>query len=264
MSRKNQFGYSQKATTQICYEKPSEDNPYIAESTHLFGYDLIELATKKSFVEVLLLLNTGELPSPEASVLMNTLMVGLINPGPRNSAVRAAMNAGVSKTNTSHILPIGLMVLGGEHNGSIEVEKAMHFIQQHQQQPIEQTLSLINQSTRPREGDFHPIPGIGTKFGDKDLVCCDLAKHIATLDGVGQSFKWVEQVIASIQQTDIGWLVSGLTAAVLLDLGIQPREGGALFQLLCSPGILAHGLEQTHLPVTSMPFMEDRQYDYQP
>jgi len=253
----NNFKYSQKPTTAICYESPSEANPYSAKSIYLQGYDLIELTQKKSFVEVLLLTMLGELPDADSVELMNALMVGLINPGPRNPAVRAAMTAGVSKTNTPHILPIGLMVLGGEFNGSMEVEKTMHFIKENINSPANEIIKHLDQKIFDDEGDVHPFPGIGSKYGSIDLVTTDLAKYIATLKATGSSFKWLQALINTIDNSKIGWLPTGLAASVFLDLGVAPREGGALFQLLCAPGILAHGLEQTHKPVTAMPFLED-------
>lgn len=97
---------------------PSPDNPYIAEHCRCRGYDLFELVQKRSFVDIIYLLLRGELPTKDQAQLFETLLVALINPGPRHPATRAAMNAGVGKTNTAHILPIALPVLGGDHLGA--------------------------------------------------------------------------------------------------------------------------------------------------
>jgi len=263
MKNKEKFDYAQKTTTSICFEKPLESNPFVAENRYLFGYELTELTQKKSFLEVLLLLNTGEFPSEDAVTLMNALMIALINLGPRNPAVRAAMVAGISKTNTAHILPIGLNVLGGEIDGTIEVERSMHFIKKHMNEPHELALKRIDLSSDCNTSQHRLIPGLGTAYGQKDIVCCNLAKHIGTLNGAGNAFHWFSQLIDNIGRNDIDWLPTGLAAAVFLDLGISPREGAAMFQLICAPGILAHGLEQTHKPIKSMPFLEDSQYEYE-
>lgn len=262
MSDKNKFGYATKTTTAICYEKPSIENPFVAEKMFLHGYDLIELIKNKSFVDILLLLNTGEMPSADSVQLMNALMAGLINLGPRNPGIRAAMTAGISKTRPSHLLPIGLMVSGGTHCGATSVELSMNFIKKNSQMQPEAFLLQTKELPKSGQSDFSGYPGIGSIFSSRDKVTCDIAQHISRLPAVGKNFRWLEKLIKTLNDKNIDWLPGGLAAAVLLDLGISPREGIGLFQLICAPGIIAHGFEQTHKPVSSMPFLEDNQYDY--
>jgi citrate synthase len=57
-----------------------------------------------------------------------------------------------------------------------------------------------------------------------------------------------------------GLLITGVTAAVFSDLGFQPKAGGSLFQLLGSPGLVAHGLEMSGKPLLAMPFVKDENY----
>jgi citrate synthase len=58
----------------------------------------------------------------------------------------------------------------------------------------------------------------------------------------------------------MGWLTTGVAAAVFCDLGFQPKIGGALFQLLGAPGLAAHGLELANKPITAMPYISDENY----
>ena len=58
----------------------------------------------------------------------------------------------------------------------------------------------------------------------------------------------------------MGWLSPGICAAVFLDLGFAPREGAGLFQLICAPGLLAHGLELADKPINSLPFLDEEKY----
>ena len=104
--------------TQICKEVPAKDNPYLAQKKIIHGYDLFDLIEKRSFVDVLYLLFSGELPNRKQAKILEKLMIAFANPGPRHPAVRASMNAGIGKTNTAHILPIGLTTLGGDHCGA--------------------------------------------------------------------------------------------------------------------------------------------------
>lgn len=262
MSEKNNFGYAKKTTTAIYHEKPSRNNPFVAEIVHLYGYNLLELTKKKSFIEVLLLLYTGELPPPKSVELMNALMIGLINPGPRAPSVRAAMTAGVSKSNTSHLLPIGLMVLGGNDGGASEVENSMKFISNSKNLEIDLVLKLQDLDLKTSEGEIKAAPGFGSSYGQQCIITNLLAEYLVSLEGAGNYLKLMHKIMkGSSNNPNIGWLPVGLAAAVFLDLGIKPREGIALFQLICSPGISVQALEQTHKPLSSMPFLEDDQYE---
>ncbi|MBF0585185.1 MAG: hypothetical protein HQL80_13270, partial [Magnetococcales bacterium] len=113
--------FAEQISTRIWQEIPSEENPYLAKASFCHGYDLMSLMEKCSFEDVVLLLLQGELPTPERRELFRHLMVALVNPGPRHPATRAAISAGVGKSDPVHILPIALTILGGEQMGAGEV-----------------------------------------------------------------------------------------------------------------------------------------------
>ena len=263
MSKDRNFGYASKATTAIWHEQPTSHNPYVAESARLHGYDIVELSQKKGFVDVLLLMFTGELPSPAQAELLNALMVSLISPGPRHPATRAAMTAGISKTNNPHLLPIGLMAMGGARNGAQAVEDAMHFIHKHQNQSAQVLIETVPAADPDSEsGEQAPYPGIGSTYGSADVHSNRIAQTLGELPASGQAMQWMAAVIAQLDHPQIGWLPMGIAAAVLTDLGIPPREGGGLYQLISAPGLLAHAMEQTHKPIRSMPFLDDDDYEF--
>ncbi|GGY77665.1 hypothetical protein GCM10011613_22800 [Cellvibrio zantedeschiae] len=245
--------FSKRASTRIWSEEPSSDNPYIAQAALCHGYDLVELMEKRSFVDVFYLLFRGELPSPAQAQLLQALMIALINPGPRHPATRAAMNVGVGKTNPLHILPIASAVLGGEYLGGGEIENAMRFFRKYQQtNPAElNELSL---------GDEQLMPGFGKRHGGVDLLAAAIANHLVTMDAAGDALKWGNQFAQLQAPKGIGWLTTGIAAAVFADLGFQPKYGGALFQLLGAPGLVAHGMEVANKPITAMPYVSDDNY----
>ena len=126
--RKRDERFTDRTVTRIWQEEPLPKNPYLAEKCSCHGYDILELAKKRSFVDVLFLLFQGELPERNQAELLEVLMIALINPGPRHPATRASMNAAVGKANPAHILPVGLAVLSGAHLGGEEVSGAMRFL----------------------------------------------------------------------------------------------------------------------------------------
>lgn len=262
--RKRDEVFSTRTATKLWQEIPADENPYLAEQCRCHGYDIIELATKRSFMDVLFLLFQGELPSPEQARLLETLFISLINPGPRHPAVRAAMNAGVSKTQTQNLLPIGLTVLGGTHLGGSEVLASMRFLAANVKRP---PVVVANESlNKPdqHDGEFYPIPGFGRRFGGIDPIPQKLATMIGRLPDCGPAITWGEKIAKEFSKKGIGWLAPGVAAATLHDLGFSPWAGAGLFQLACAPGILAHGLELANEPITAMPFLDEDHYVISP
>ncbi len=257
-SRGEQF--SRRTPTSIWREVPASGNPYLAESCRCRGYDLVALLEKRSFVDVLYLLFRGELPTTSQARLLEGLMIGCINPGPRYPATRAAMNAGVARTHTAHILPIGLQAAGGAHLGGGEVISAMRFFLANREHDPVSLAKRALESTPPESGDRHPLPGFGTRFGGRDPMPAQLARHLMSCSEDTTTLQWGEHLVSALDSSPVGWLNTGVVAATLTDLGFEPREGAGLFQLLVAPGLLAHGLELANKPVTSMPFLDEEHY----
>jgi hypothetical protein len=260
MTKKNHV-YSKKSNTSIWREESDANNPYVAQTCRLHGYDVFDLVSNCKFVDTLFLLFTSELPTTEQSQLLESLMVFLINPGPRHSATRAAMNAGVSKADHAHILPIGMIAMGGNHLGSTEVENSINFLNSNLSFDPEEISKKLLEAHKPvTEGDCHIAPGFGTRYNSIDNVSLKMANYLTGLPGAGSSLKWGSIFANEISNIGMSWLSTGIAAAVFNDLGIGAREGAGLFQLMSSPGILAHGLEQTHKPITAMPMLQDEDY----
>ena len=260
--------FADKISTRIWEEVPSENNPYIAENSRCHGYDMFELMQGCRYVDMFYLLFRGELPSEDEGQLLEQLMIGLINPGPRHPATRAAMNAGVGKTDPQHILPISLAIMGGDHLGAGEIEGAMRFLRKHRKQdPAEVVERVLEESSasRPDAGDWHIVPGFGSRFNSVDLMPSKIATTLLDLPGSGELLAWGDRFASSLEQYNMGWLSVGVAAAVFADLGFHPRYGAGLYQLLSAPGLLAHGMEQANKPITAMPFIGDEAYtiDYE-
>ncbi|WP_157964774.1 hypothetical protein [Algibacillus agarilyticus] len=259
-ANKEALGFAKTLATQICDETPTKDNPFLAEERHISGYNIFDISQKLDYIETIFLLFKLELPSSQQKVLLNTLFNFLSNLGPRHPAIRAAMTAGVSKANVEHLLPIGLMTLGGENGGANEVERAYRFIEKINQTSLSELDDLSSRSALNNK-----TPGFGTRFAQVDPIAQRFAEQLLSLTPDTECLKkcqvWLEQINSSNNQPKIGWLESGIAAAVFYELRVGAREAAGLFQLACAPGILAHGVEQTHKPITAMPLLEDNQYE---
>ncbi|ALP54220.1 citrate synthase [Candidatus Tenderia electrophaga] len=253
--------YAERTATRIWQELPSAENPYIAAQCRCHGYDLLELVQKRSFADMLYLLFRGELPTTAEAQLLDALMVAFINPGPRHPATRAAMNAGVGKTDPALILPIALTTLSGTHNAAGTLEEAMRFLRKNQRKPVEDVLQLLMANPdRPDEGDWHIAPGFGSYYNGIDLISASIADHLAQMPAASAALHWGQQFAAGLAEHGMGWLATGVVAAALTDLGFPPRAAAGVYQIISAPGLLAHGAELANKPLTAMPFISDEDY----
>lgn len=253
--------FAEKITTRIWQEVPSEQNPYSAKTSFCHGYDIHELMDKCSLVEVFYLLFRGEFPSKEQSILLQQLMIALMNPGPRHPATRAAMIAGVGKTDITHLLPISLSIMGGDHRGAGCIEETIRFFRKNSlKNPVESCRQLLNLQARPKDGDWQPFPGFGSHYGGRDECLHTTAQKLTELPAAGKALSWGHAIADELATQNMGWVATGLAAAVLSDLGFSPKSGSGLFMLISAPGLLAHGLEMANRPITAMPFPKDEDY----
>jgi len=254
--------FSDKVETAIWKEKPSQVNPFHAEEVRCFGYDHLALINKKSFAEVFFLLFRGELPDEAQKTLFESLLISVIHPGPRHVASRAAMNAAVSKTHVSHILPLSMNVMAGEWQGSREVFQAMKFLSRNLQESpeacAEEKISALGSTGK--EGDLTVAPGFGSSYGTADAYAKKLADNIFEHCMAGEYMQWARQFVACINEAEAGWRVTGLFAAALCDLGFTPYQGELLYQIASAPGIAAQAAEKSDQPITAMPFVSDQNY----
>lgn len=253
--------FAEKIETGIWQEIPASDNPYIAESVRCHGYDLLELMRGSSFVEVFYLLFRGNLPGPDEKKLLESLMIALINPGPRHPAVRAAMTAAVSKTDESLLLPIATTLLSGKNDAAGILADAMNFIgSNHECSAPELAHRLARDQYPPEFGEWQIAPGFGSNFNGAAIMPQKFADHLIDLSNKWKHLEWGNSFARALNEYDCGWLITGLAAAAFLDLGFSQKAAAGLYQILSSPGIFAHALEFTNKPLTAMPFVADKDY----
>lgn len=257
--------FVERFSTKIWKETPSAENPYITDSVRCYGYDLLELSKKRSFVDVFFLLFKGELPTPNQSALLEQLMITLVSPSLRHPAMRAAMNAGVGKSLTQHILPISLGVLSGDYLGVGSIEQIMRMFRSSSSKPVDECIALYLSelqkiNTKNTDEINEIIPGFGRIYGGRDALTLKIATQLNLLAEGSVALSFALALNRELEPFNLGLLPSGLAAAVFSDLGFHPRMGVALFQLLSAPGLAAQGLEIANKPITAMPFVPDDHY----
>lgn len=263
MERSRNTPFPERVRTRIWQEEPDEGNPWLARTARCHGYAHAELVRGAGFSDTVFLLLRGELPDPGQRQLMDRLLVTFCNPGPRHAATRATMNAAASGTREASLGAIALALLGGEHLGSAEVERAAAFIvARRREDPQALATALLASGTPPAAGDRRVAPGFGTLHGGIDPHTETLAAPLIELARADGPLAWAKAFSASLVAGGCGWLAPGLAAAGALELGFGPRAAAALFQIASLPGVLAHALEVAGKGITAMPFLADTHYEY--
>lgn len=248
--------FADRVGTRICRELPDPHNPYLTAGAQWHGYDVLELMEYRSFSDVLYLLVSGELPEREQSRLLERILIALANPGPRHAAVRGVMSASVSRARPEHLLPIGMGLMGGCHDGAALVYAAARFLHdERHRDPAQLGGELVAQGISP--------PGFGRSHGGVDRRAAGLAAALLGLHPEATALAWGEDLCRSLATAGQSWLMAGVAAAVFVQLGLSPAAAAGLYQLAAGPGLLAHGLELRGQPLTAMPFVADEHYHYE-
>jgi citrate synthase len=251
----------EKFRTKIWKEIAAAENPYIAERVLCHGYDLLELTRKRSYVDVIFLLFLGELPGDGERELLESLMIGLCNPGPRHNATRAAMVTGAGKTESSHILPISLSILSGAYLGAGEVQSSMRFLRKEMNnRPGDVAIRIAECLSCNHIPHSEVSPGFGSVYSGIDRVTQSLASDITKKKRAGDALRWGAEFADDLIKHGYGWLPPGLAAAAFIDLGLNSLSAAGMFQLISAPGLLAHGLEMCSKPESPAPFLDDDHY----
>ncbi|MFA7555628.1 MAG: citrate synthase [Spongiibacteraceae bacterium] len=250
--------FAEAIETKIWCETASESNPYIAQKNLVHGYDHLELMAKKSYSEMTFLMLKGELPGKDELALFDATLVALSNLGPRHAATRAVMNASVSKTDITHLLPLALSILSGAHLGAKEVFDSVRFIRKNMNKDPEAVLATLLDAGDQK---VH-MPGFGARFGDVEIIPEQMAAQLASFVAAGKGLDWCQRLIGIAKEYNVGWFITGVASAAFVDLGFTPKAAAGLFQMAVSPGLLAHGIEMSNKPITAMPFVAEDKYHY--
>jgi citrate synthase len=233
-------------------------------ATLCHGYDFYkDLLGRYSWNDLFFLLLRGELPSKKESSILNLIMTGLINPGPKDWATVAAMTASVSQTTVGNSLLAGAAALQGRYNGGLCVEKAMEMFCDAKQRVAEG--ETISQLLTPLEKRYPDLPGYGRDRAERDRKAIRVVELIKEGNANGEFLDLALKMEKEIADRKKIWLtLPGVAAAVFRDLGFGPEAGHGLFIVSCLPGVLAHIIEQMDMGGWhTFPFYDAPKYDFE-
>ncbi|MBW0147872.1 citryl-CoA lyase [Marinobacter arenosus] len=245
--------------SNIWLEEPEAENPFAARACYCRGYDVYgEVVHKASWFEYLLLMFKGERPGKGEAALLEKLAMVLANLGPRETSVRAAMNAGVAGTNHSSALMAALAVGAGQYGGSQEVSVCIGLWRECRFDFDRWCARLSNPSDDERADIWLPMEHAPGFDPNGDVTPTPILQSLELLAGLAPAngaLAWLEANRQALEQ-NVGYplAMSGLAAAALVDLGMDPDQGSMLYLILRLPGAAAHALEQKQMGWKKFPY----------
>jgi citrate synthase len=204
------------------------------------GYPIEQLARQRSFGDVVYLLLMGELPTGGQGKLIEAMLVAVCEhslASPSVDAVRFVASSGVPLQTA---VAAGISAIGDVHGGAIEpCAEWLHAA-------VSEGLELDAIIERLKK-DRKRLPGFGHPVHQDDPRTKVL---LAMADELGLSGVHTK-LAADLEKQSARWAgkklplnVDGAIAALICDMGIDPRLGKAFFIIGRAPGFVAHAHEQ--------------------
>ena len=249
---------SETISTKIWGEVAEPDNPFAAASCRCSGFDVYgDLLNNASYIDYLYLIFKLDPPNNKQSKILEGLAIALANLGPRDHAVRAAMNAGVGGSTHASALIAAISVGAGNLGGAREVFYGVQYWQACGT-GIEKWRDLIANPPQQARLDVW-LPMEHTPGFDPNGVNCpkpviQTLEYLADID-TADHLKWLRDN-RTILESKAGYPLafSGLASAAFYELELQPEQAEMLFMLMRLPGPAAHALEQEKSGWRKYPF----------
>lgn len=246
-----------KIRTRIWADIPGDNG----DITVCRGYDFYsDLLGRYSWTDLVFLHLRGELPSTKESLILNLVMSGVINPGPRDWSTHAAMTASVAGTTVGNSLLSGLAVLQGRYHGALCVEKSAEMLREGVSILQAEKIGIPDLIAKLK-GSYQDLPGYGLYQADRDQRASRLAELVREEDRGGEHLTLAFEIEKEVSANKGIWLtIAGVVAAALSDLGFSSKEAHGIFLLSAAPGILAHLIEQMGGGWHTFPFFDHPEY----
>lgn len=247
-------------TTNIWQEEPEPANAYAARIARCRGYDVYgQMLGCAGWADMVFLLFTGEAPDPARRALLEALAVALANPGPRDSAIHAAMCGGVAGSPSAACLTAALAVGAGGAGGAREVHRAVSAWIDSRGEPGLLAAELARVVAEPAIETW-PAAEIWPGFDSHSTVCplpvVQTLEHLAATSP-GAALPTLRRARSQLEAgAGRGLAMTGVAAAAYVDLGLDADGAEMLHLLLRLPGAAAHALEQRKMGFKKFPFGE--------
>lgn len=208
------------------------DKPYFGDE------DLLEIAPKRSFAEMIFETLSGETPSEAQLKIFETILNVSIDHGPDTpSAIEVIKNAKEGKLITQAVA-VGVLQINDYHGGAIEPAMELYY-------RIKQERLEVKKIVREYLSLDKRVPGFGHriyKVDPRTQLFFDMAKEHKISEEYIEIARTIEKELKEQKGKELPINVDGSIAAILCAFGWEPKVGKAVFVIARVPGLSAHYL----------------------
>ena len=216
------------------------------------GYPIEQLIGEISFAEMVWLLTRGELPTKPKARLLESVLVAGVDHGPHAPTIAIARTAITCGVGINNAMASAANVMGDVHGGAGEqLMELLVCINRRVDEGETLERAVSEEVDRYRDEVTRYIPGFGHRFHPRDPRgprLFHLAQDAVRNGVIEGRFVAIASEIQRYLEHRTGrhitMNIDGSGAAVLSELGFEPKLGRGLFVLSRSVGILAHAWEQ--------------------
>ena len=213
---------------------------------YVYGYDLTKLAENPSFTKTIYLILMGKIPDTNSERMLDAILTISIDHGVEPSSIVSARNVYSGGSPVQAAVAAGILAFGEFHGGAIE--KAM-----------ENFKAYIDKKPSEMVGDFNikgdRISGFGHRLYTSDPRTEKLVtiakklgfwgKYVRFAEGLEKELSGGAHSTSSGQAKKLPLNIDGIIAALLLEMGFNPKVGKGIFIIARVPGIVAHVVEES-------------------
>lgn len=204
---------------------------------YVYGYDLIRLAGETSFCRAIYLILRGEMPDKASEKMFDSMLTIAIDHGVEPASVVAARNVYSGGSPLQAAVAAGILAFGEYHGGAIEAA-------------MENFLKYQATGAKKLVDDFIKKGARITGFGHRLYTVDPRTQRLLTIAReLGFRGKYVKFALAVEGELSKGAKklplnIDGIFAALLLELGFNPKVGKGFFIIARTPGLVAHVVEE--------------------
>lgn len=207
---------------------------------YVYGYDLTKLAGDVSFAKAIYLILKGEMPDKNSEAMLSSILTISIDHGVEPASVVAARNIYSGGSPVHAAVAGGILALGEYHGGAIEA--AMENFLKYCPPGGDGAEELVSDFAKAGER----VAGFGHRLYETDPRTVRLVAIAKELGFYGKYVKLAENVEGKLSSGGkrLPLNIDGIIAALLLEMGFNPKVGKGVFIIARTPGLVAHVVEE--------------------
>ncbi len=207
---------------------------------HVYGYDLTKLTGEVSFTKAIYLILKGEMPDKNSEAMLSAILTISIDHGVEPASVVAARNIYSGGSPVQAAVAGGILALGEYHGGAIEA--AMENFLKYCPPAGGGTDALVDDFAKSGQR----VAGFGHRLYETDPRTVRLVQIAEEFGFYGKYVKFAEKLEEKLSKGGkrLPLNIDGIIAALLLEMGFNPKVGKGVFIIARVPGLVAHVVEE--------------------